>query len=226
MDWQSFRLSLLLATATALVLLPVGVFCGRWLGERQFSGKIFLEAALSTPLVLPPTVIGYFLLVGLGTGSPLGGWLMAVFGQPLVFHFGGLLVAMVLVNLPFAIQPAQRAFEAIPQEVRDAAQCCGMSFWRTLWSVELPLAWPGVLTGLTLAFAHTLGEFGVVLMVGGSIPGETKTVSIAIYDRVQALDFDAARQMSMLLLLISFGLLLLVNLMTRYSATRHDARNP
>lgn len=223
MDWQSLTLSVQLATASVLVLLPVGVLLGRWLATRHFTGKILIESTLSLPLVLPPTVIGYFLLIGMGSGSGLGRWIANLTGQPLVFHFSGLLIASVLVNLPFAIQPAQRAFEAISQDVRDAARCCGMSFWRSLLQVELPLAWPGVLTGMTLTFAHTLGEFGVVLMVGGSIPGETKTVSIAIYDRVQALDFDSARQMSVLLLVISFALLFAVNLISRYSERRHDA---
>lgn len=225
MDWQSFTLSLQLAAASVLALLPIGVLLGRWLATRHFTGKILLESALTLPLVLPPTVIGYFLLIGMGSGSVLGRWLTSISGQPLVFHFSGLLVASVLVNLPFAIQPAQRAFETISQDVRDAARCCGLSFWRALWHIELPLAWPGVLTGMTLTFAHTLGEFGVVLMVGGSIPGETKTVSIAIYDRVQALDFDSARQMSLLLLVISFGLLLVVNLITRHSERRHESRS-
>ncbi len=225
MDSQALILSLQLAAATLLVLLPLGILLGRWLATRQFAGKIVIETALAMPLVLPPTVIGYFLLVSLGAGSRLGQWYTQTFGQSLVFHFSGLLLASVLVNLPFAIQPAQRAFEAISQDVRDAAKCCGMSFWRALWHIELPLAWPGVLTGMTLTFAHTLGEFGVVLMVGGSIPGETQTISISIYDRVQALDFDSARQMSLLLLAISFGLLLTVSLVTRYSERRHEARD-
>jgi molybdate transport system permease protein len=225
MDWQALRLSLLLAAATTVLLLPVSVFAGRWMAESRFRGKILVEAAIATPLVLPPTVIGYYLLVGMGANSPLGAWFSHVFGQTLVFSFSGLLVASLLVNLPFAIQPAQRAFEAIPQDVRDAAQCCGMSFWRGLWSVDLPLAWPGILTGLTLSFAHTLGEFGVVLMVGGAIPGETKTVSIAIYDQVQSLNFHGAGSMSLLLLLISLGLLVFVNLLGRYAGRLHAYRN-
>lgn len=225
MDWQSLRLSLLLAVATTVLLLPVSIFAGRWMAESSFRGKVLLEAAIATPLVLPPTVIGYYLLVGMGGHSPLGAGFSELFGRPLVFNFSGLLIASVLVNLPFAIQPAQRAFEAIPQDVRDAAQCCGMSFWRSLWAVDLPLAWPGVLTGLTLSFAHTLGEFGVVLMVGGAIPGETKTVSIAIYDQVQSLNFDGAGSMSLLLLLISLGLLVFVNLLGRYAGRLHAYRN-
>jgi molybdate transport system permease protein len=148
-------------------------------------------------------VLGYYLLVSFGGGSPVGQAWQAAFGQPLVFSFEGLLVASVLVNLPFAIQPMQRAFEAIPKEVREAAMVSGFSPWRLLWRIDLPLAWPGIVTGLVLSFAHTLGEFGVVLMVGGSIPGETRTVAIAIYDRVQAFDMPAAGLMAAVLLAIS-----------------------
>jgi molybdate transport system permease protein len=225
MDWQALQLSLLLAVATTVLLLPVGVFAGRWMAESNFRGKILLEAAIATPLVLPPTVIGYYLLVGMGAHSPVGVWFTELFGRSLVFSFSGLLIASILVNLPFAIQPAQRAFESIPQDVRDAAQCCGMTFWRSLWTVDLPLAWPGVLTGLTLSFAHTLGEFGVVLMVGGAIPGETKTVSIAIYDQVQSLNFEGAGSMSLLLLLISLSLLVFANVLGRYAGRLHAYRN-
>lgn len=225
MDWQALRLSLLLACATTVLLLPLAIFAGRWLAESRFRGKMLVEAAIATPLVLPPTVIGYYLLIALGGQSPLGAWFSQSFGHSLVFSFSGLLVASVVVNLPFAIQPAHRAFESIPQDVRDAAQCCGMAFWQALWSVELPLAWPGILTGLTLSFAHTLGEFGVVLMVGGAIPGETKTVSIAIYDQVQSLNFAAAGSMSLLLLGISLALLVFVNLLGRYAGRLHAARH-
>jgi molybdate transport system permease protein len=126
-------------------------------------------------------------------------------GRPLAFTFEGLLVASVIFNLPFAIQPMQRAFEGIPEEVREAAACCGLSRWRTLWRIEVPLAWPGILSGLAITFAHTLGEFGVVLMVGGNIPGETKTMAIAIYDQVQGLNNSAAGVMSLVLLLISLA---------------------
>lgn len=225
MDWQALRLSLFLAFATTLVLIPIGIFAGRAMAEGRFRGKMLVEAAIATPLVLPPTVIGYYLLVGMGAQSPVGTAFSRIFGEPLVFSFSGLLVASVLVNLPFAIQPAQRAFESIPQEVRDAAQCCGMSFWQSLWTVDLPLAWPGILTGLTLSFAHTLGEFGVVLMVGGAIPGETRTMSIAIYDQVQSLNFEGAGSMSLLLLAISLVLLVFVHLLGRYAGRMHGYRH-
>jgi len=203
MDWSALSLSLKLAAWTVLILLPLGIWIGHFLAANRFRGRAWVEALLALPLVLPPTVLGYYLLVAMGGASPLGQLYETVFGRPLVFSFEGLLVASVIFNIPFAIQPMQRGFEAIAPEVRDAAACCGLSRWRTLWRIELPLAWPGILSAMVLTFAHTLGEFGVVLMVGGSIPGETKTVAIAIYDRVQAFDTAGAGIMSAALLLIS-----------------------
>jgi molybdate transport system permease protein len=203
MDWQALHLSLLLGAATVAILLPVALFTGRWLAVTRVRGRELIEGALTLPLVLPPTVIGFYLLVGFGPESPLGrGW-TALFGNTLVFSFEGILLASVLVNLPFAVQPAQRAFEGVGQDLRDAAATCGHSTWRTIVRVELPLAWPGIVTGAVLAFAHTLGEFGVVLMVGGSIPGETRTLAISIYDRVQAFDDSGAARMAALLMLVS-----------------------
>ena len=203
MDWPALWLSLRLGLLTVLVLLPIGVFAGRWLAYREFRGKAVVEAAVALPLVLPPTVLGYYLLVAFGAASPLGRTWTALFGHQLVFTFEGLLLASVIFNIPFAIQPMQRSFESIPADVRHAAACCGMTPLEALGRVELPLAWPGILTALVLSFAHTLGEFGIVLMVGGSIPGETKTIAIAIYDRVQAFDDAAAARMSAILLAIS-----------------------
>ena len=205
MDWQALTISLQLAGWTMLILFPLGIWLGRLLAWRVFPGRALIEALLALPLVLPPTVLGYYLLVAMGSASPLGRWFEQLSGHSLVFSFSGLLLASVLFNLPFAIQPMQRAFEAIAPEVRAAAACCGLSTWRTLWRIELPLAWPGILSALVLTFAHTLGEFGVVLMVGGSIPGETRTIAIAIYDRVQVMDFDAAGLMSATLLLASLA---------------------
>ncbi len=203
MDWSALKLSLELAAWTVLILLPVGIGLGRLLAVRQFRGKAWVESLLALPLVLPPTVLGYYLLMAMGGTSPIGQFYESLVGRPLVFNFEGLLVASVIFNLPFAIQPIQRGFEAIAPEVRDAAACCGLSAWRTLWRIELPLAWSGLLSAVVLTFAHTLGEFGVVLMVGGNIPGETKTIAIAIYDRVQAFDHAGAGIMSAALLLIS-----------------------
>jgi molybdate transport system permease protein len=203
MDWTALWLSLRLAFWTVVILLPIGIWLGRVLAYRDFRAKGVVEALVALPLVLPPTVFGYYLLVAFGAASPIGQLWQAVFGHRLVFTFEGLLVASIIFNLPFAIQPMQRGFEAIAPEIREAAACCGMPPWRTLLRIELPLAWPGIMTAMVLSFAHTLGEFGIVLMVGGSIPGETKTIAIAIYDRVQAFDDLAAAQMSALLLAIS-----------------------
>ena len=203
MDWRAFTLSLELAAWTMVVLLPTGIALARFLAWRRFRGKPLLEGLLALPLVLPPTVLGYYLLVGLGAASPVGQAFQAAFGRSLVFTFEGLLVASIIFNLPFAIQPMQRAFESIPEDVRDAAACCGLSRWQSLARIELPLAWPGILSGMVMTFAHTLGEFGVVLMVGGSIPGETRTIAIAIYDSVQSFDNASAGVMSGVLLAMS-----------------------
>lgn len=220
MDWTAFLLSVKLAAWTIAILLPLGIVIARHLAWRRYPGRALVEAAMALPLVLPPTVLGYYLLVGLGRASPLGQLYEGIFGAPLVFTFEGLLVASVIFNLPFAVQPMQRAFESISSEVRDAAACCGLSPWRIHWRIELPLAWSGIMTALVLVFAHTIGEFGVVLMVGGSIPGETKTAAIAIYDRVQAFDNAAAGAMSALLLVISLIAIAVANLAT--SKARRD----
>ena len=222
MDWTAFLLSVKLAAWTIAILLPLGVLIARHLAWRRYAGKAFVEAAMALPLVLPPTVLGYYLLVGLGRASPLGQLYGGIFGVPLVFTFEGLLVASVIFNLPFAVQPMQRAFETISSEVRDAAACCGLTPWRILWRIELPLAWPGIMTAFVLVFAHTIGEFGVVLMVGGSIPGETRTAAIAIYDRVQAFDNSAAGAMSALLLVISLIAITIANLATSRAGRRRD----
>jgi len=220
-DWQALTLSLRLGLATVLVLLPLGMILARLLAYRRFAGKGLAEAAVALPLVLPPTVLGYYLLVSFGGGSAFGQWYQGLFGHALVFTFEGLLVASVIVNIPFAVQPMQRAFEAIAPEIREAAACAGLSPWRVWWRIELPLAWPGIVTGLVLAFAHTLGEFGVVLMVGGNIPGETRTAAIAIYDRVQAFDNDAAAAMAAVLLLLSLLALALTFTLSRRVGRRY-----
>jgi molybdate transport system permease protein len=223
MDWQALGLSLRLAGWTVVILVPLGIWLGRLLAWRHFAGKPVVEALLALPLVLPPTVLGYYLLVAMGGAAPLGRLYEQIAGQQLAFSFSGLLVASVLFNLPFAIQPMQRGFEAIPTEVRDAAACCGLSAWRALWRIELPLAWPGLLSAIVLTFAHTLGEFGVVLMVGGNIPGETKTIAIAIYDRVQGFDTAAAGSMSLTLLLISLAAIAASYLSTAARGRHRDA---
>jgi molybdate transport system permease protein len=194
MDIEALILSLKLAIWTLVLILPFGIWAAHSL---QSMGKMrsWIEAGLALPLVLPPTVLGYYLLVGLSGKSFLG--------IPLVFSFTGILIASLIVNLPFAIQPIQRAFEAINPEVIEAAQVSGLSSWQIFRLIELPLAWRGITSAAVLTFAHTLGEFGVILMVGGAIPGETKTVSIAIYDKVQSFDTAGAGALSLILLATS-----------------------
>lgn len=203
MDWQALLLSAELATATLCVLLPVALWMARWLAHARFTGKAWVEAAVVLPLVLPPTVLGYYLLVLVGGQSVLGQWAAQVLGVQLAFSFWGLLLASVVFNVPFMVQPMQRAFESIPRPLIEACQVSGLSAWQTFWRVELPLAWPGVVSACVLTFVHTLGEFGVVLMVGGSIPGETRTIAISIYDKVQGFDLASANQMALLLLVLS-----------------------
>jgi len=204
MDWNALELSIRLALYTCIILLPLGIVISRLLAWHVFSYKGFVEALIALPLVLPPTVLGFYLLVAFGQSSPIGQAFQSVFGSTLVFSFEGLVVASVIFNLPFAVQPMQRAFESIPHTMREAAWVSGLSSWQTFWRIELPLSWPGIVSAFALTFAHTLGEFGVVLMIGGNIPGETKTIAIAIYDRVQAFDHTAAGTMSLLLLALSF----------------------
>lgn len=194
MDIDAILLSLKLAFWTMALILPFGI----WVAHRLLKlnkSRPWLEAALALPLVLPPTVLGYYFLVAFGNTQ--------ILGVPLVFSFTGILAASLIVNIPFAIQPIQRAFEAINPEVREAAQVSGLSNWQILRLIELPLSWRGIGGAAALTFAHTLGEFGVVLMVGGAIPNETKTASISIYDKVQSFDADGAGTIALVLLGIS-----------------------
>lgn len=215
MDWNAFSLTLKLAAATCAVLIPAALLLARWLAWSQARMRPMVEAALMLPLVLPPTVLGYYLLVGLAPASFLGKLVAALAGGPIVFTFEGILLASVIVNIPFAVQPMQRAFEAIQPDLRAAAWVSGLSRWETFRRVELPLAWPGIVSALALVFAHTLGEFGVILMVGGSIPGETQTLSIAIYDRMQAFRSAEAAAMAATLLAFSFAAIVIVHLTAR-----------
>jgi molybdate transport system permease protein len=215
MDWTSLALSLRLGLLTVAILLPLAILLARWLATTGWRGKPLIEAIVVLPLVLPPTVLGFYLLAAMGPDSPVGQIWTSMFGQGLVFSFSGILAASVLVNIPFAVQPAQRAFEAIPDDLRAAAATCGLGPWARFRQLELPLALPGILTGAILTFAHTLGEFGVVLMVGGAIPGETRTLALSIYDRVQALDTAGASAMAGLLLLVSLAAVGLTFLLTR-----------
>ena len=219
MDWQAFLLSLKLSAWTTLILFFVGLIIARVLAWRRFPGKSLIEAVVALPLVLPPTVLGYYLLVAFGRDTWLGRIFAALTDSTLAFSFGGLLLASVFYSLPFAVQPMLRAFESVPAQLREAAWCSGLSHWQTFVRIEFPLARSGILTGLVLAFAHTLGEFGVVLMVGGNIPGVTKTISIAIYDRVQAFDEQAAGTMSLALLAFSF---ITISLVYAFNRRRGD----
>ncbi len=198
-----------------IILLFVGLLIARFLAWRQFRGKAFVEATVALPLVLPPTVLGFYLLSFMGKGSWLGGFYEKVTGNTLVFSFAGLLIASLIYSLPFAVQPMLRAFEAIPKKLREAAWCSGLDRWKTFFRIELPLAWPGILSGMVLAFAHTLGEFGVVLMLGGNIPGETRTISIAIFDQVQSFNDESAKVMSLVLLIFAFVTISLVFLLNK-----------
>ena len=215
MDWTAFALSLQLASWTVVLLLPLAVVIARALAWGRVPGKSAVEALIMLPLVLPPTVLGFYLLVAFSPQSGLGSLLKSVFGTSLVFNFAGILIASLIINLPFAVQPIQRAFEAIPANVREAAFVSGLSRWETMRRIELPLAWPGIVSAIALTFAHTLGEFGVILMIGGSIPGETRVLSIAIYDQVQAFHIDQAGVMSAVLLAFSLVAIAIVHMLAR-----------
>jgi molybdate transport system permease protein len=193
----------------------VGLPLAHWLNRSRSRVAPVVEALVALPIVLPPTVIGFYLLVVYSPQHPPGSWWVAWFGEPLSFTFTGLVIASVFYSLPFAVQPFQAALRAVPTELLDASRALGGRPWRTFWRVHLPLARRGVGAGLTLGFAHTLGEFGVVLMIGGSLPGRTKVASIALYDEVQKLNYPTAHAFAALLLGISFVLLLAVTLLQR-----------
>jgi len=221
MDWPALFLSIKLSFISLLFLLPIGIFFGRWLAYKNFIGKSLLQTLLTLPLVLPPTVLGYYMLVIFSPNQGIGLWLATHFDTTLIFNFKGLVIASIIFNLPFAIQPMQRAFAAIPHQIRDAAACCGMHPCRIFFAIELPLAWPGIVSSMILCFAHTLGEFGIVLMVGGNIPDETQTIAISIYDHVQAFDDHSASVMSLSLLLFS----MLTISLTYWLSTRSEQKH-
>ncbi len=210
MNWPALALSFELAGVTAAVLLLVGLPVAYWVAYSRWRFRFLAEAVIALPLVLPPTVLGFYVLVALGSRSPLGRWYESWTGHGLAFTFQGLVIASVLYSFPFAVQPVINAFRTVDRELIEAAAVLGSSRPSAFFRVILPLSAGGVLTGLVLSFAHTLGEFGVVLMVGGDIPGVTRTVSIAIYDDVQALDYAAANRTALALLLFSFVVLALV----------------
>ncbi len=209
MDWQAIGLTFRLALATTAILLVIAVPLAAWLAFTRRRWSTVIEGVVALPLVLPPTVLGFYLLVAMGARSPIGQWWQELTGSPLVFTFTGLLVASVLYSLPFAVQPLIASFSGIDPRLREASAVLGRSAAGTLWRVVVPLSRPGLATAAVLTFAHTVGEFGVVLMVGGNIAGETRTVSISIYDQVQALDYSAAAATSALLLGFSFLVLVI-----------------
>jgi molybdate transport system permease protein len=215
MNWMAIWVTCKLATLTSLTLLIIGLPIAYWLTYSKWRWKFLIESIVALPLVLPPTVLGFYILIAIGPHSPIGHFYTDLVGHPLPFSFQGLLLASILYSLPFAVQPFATAFEQVDQKLIEASWTLGLSKLKTFFRLILPLSTAGLITGVVLSFAHTLGEFGVVLMVGGNIEGITRTVSIEIYDEVQALNYAAAAKTSALLLLVSYTVLLLVYAMNR-----------
>ncbi|HMO13861.1 MAG TPA: molybdate ABC transporter permease subunit [Pirellulaceae bacterium] len=207
MDTTAIWLTLQLAVCTTVALFVFGLPLAYWLATTRWSGRILVESVVALPLVLPPTVLGFYILMASGPKGWLGQLTEQFSGSTLPFTFPGILLGSILFNLPFAVRPFTAAFERMDHKLIEASWCLGVSKWRTFWRITFPLCWPGILAGMVLTFAHSVGEFGVVLMVGGNIPGVTRTLSIAIYDDVQALDYASAGRTSLLLLI--FALLVL-----------------
>lgn len=208
MDWSALSISLKLAFWTSVLLLPLGLVLGRWLAWYPPRAAAWVHSLIFLPLVLPPTVLGYYALLAIAPDAPLGMLWQSLSGRSLAFSFEALLLVSLVANLPFVVQPICNSYQALDRDIYDAGRVCGLAPWSLFWRIELPLIWPGVLSATMLTFTHTLGEFGVVLMVGGNLAGETRTLSIAIYDEVQALNMSAAGQMSLFLLLLAFSALL------------------
>jgi molybdate transport system permease protein len=215
MNWAPIVLTLKLAGLTAAILLVIGMPIAYWLTYSRWRWKFLIESVVALPLVLPPTVLGFYVLVAISPKSPIGQGYQAIVGHPLAFTFEGLLIASVLYSLPFAVQPFTAAFGAVDPKLVEASWTLGISKLMTFLRVTLPLSVAGVVTGVVISFAHTLGEFGVVLMVGGNIEGVTRTVSIDIYDEVQALNYAGAAQTALALLIFSFVILSVVYAINR-----------
>ncbi len=216
MDWVAIGLTARLAGCAALALLAIGLPIAYWLATTHWRGRVFVEAVVALPLVLPPTVLGFYLLVAFGPRHHFGQWYETLTGHLLPFSFDGLLIASVIYSLPFAVQPFTVAFRSLDPAYADIAKTFGATRLQIFWHVAVPLAWHGILAGFVLSFAHTLGEFGVVLMVGGNIPGVTRTLSISIYDQVQSLNYAAAAWNSLFLLLVCFAILSITYLLQRH----------
>jgi molybdate transport system permease protein len=208
MNWTALVTTLKLATTTSVILLFLALPLSYWIAFSKWRWKFLVEAVVALPLVLPPTVLGFYVLLALGPRSPLGRFELA-------FTFAGLVVGSVLYSLPFAVQPIAAAFGSVDRKYIEASWMLGVSNLETFFRVIVPQSWAGIMTGLVLSFAHTVGEFGVVLMVGGDIPGVTRTLSIDIYDQVQALNYSSAAATSALLLIISFVILSIVYALNR-----------
>jgi len=215
MDWQAFWLTIRLAVVVAAVLVILGLPIAYWIAYSTWRWKFLVEAVVALPIVLPPTVLGFYVLVALGSRSPLGRTWQSLTGHTLAFTFGGLLIGSIIYSLPFAVQPFAASFAQVDRRLIAASATLGASKLQTFVRVILPLSIPGLVTGIALSVAHTMGEFGVVLMVGGNIPGVTRTVSIDIYDQVQALNYSAANQTALVLLALSFVMLSIVYGMNR-----------
>jgi molybdate transport system permease protein len=217
---EPLLLSLRLAICVSAILFVIGMPLAYWLAYSRWHGKFLVESVVALPLVLPPTVLGFYVLVAMGPQGPLGKFWQATFGHGLAFTFMGLVLASVLYSLPFAVQPLVAAFESVDRKLLDASAVLGAGALRTFWRVILPMSVPGVLTAVVLSFAHTLGEFGVVLMVGGNLAGVTRTVSIDIYDHVQSLEYADANRMALVLLVFSFAVLSVVYGVNRRAGRR------
>ncbi|HEV3262639.1 MAG TPA: molybdate ABC transporter permease subunit [Gemmataceae bacterium] len=215
MEWTTIWLTVRLATCTTGVLFVLGLPLAYWLANSKWKGKFLIEAVVALPLVLPPTVLGFYVLMATGPNSPFGQGYEYLTGNRLAFSFQGILVGSVLYNLPFAVRPFTVAFAAVDRKLVEASWCLGSSRIGTFFRVVMRLSWPGMLTGLVLTFAHTVGEFGIVLMVGGNIPGVTRTLSIAIYDDVQALNYEAAGQTALVLVAFAFAALCVTHVLQR-----------
>jgi molybdate transport system permease protein len=215
MDWQAFWLTIRLATVVTAVLIVLGLPLAYWIAFSRWRWKFLFEAVVALPIVLPPTVLGFYVLIALGQRSPVGRWWQSMTGHTLAFTFEGLVIGSVLYSLPFAVQPFAAAFSSVDSRLLAASAVLGVSKFRTFWRVIIPLSFYGIVTGITLSFAHTIGEFGVVLMVGGNIPGVTRTLSINIYDQVQDLNYAAANTTALVLVVIAFVLLSLVYSLNR-----------
>ena len=215
MDWQAFWLTIRLAVLVAACLVVIGLPVAYWITYSRWRWKFLAEAIVALPIVLPPTVLGFYVLVALGPRSPLGRWWATLTGHTLAFTFEGLVIGSIIYSLPFAVQPFAASFAGVDPRLLAASAILGASKWRTFFQVILPLSLSGLVTGAALSFAHTMGEFGVVLMVGGNIPGVTRTVSIAIYDQVQSLEYGAANRTALVLLAMSFLVLSMVYALNR-----------